>query len=487
MELPGLTSRPTEVSAQAKAGLSGRREISGQPQLSPRRATGFDMADYNSNSILAVLGPKINTKEKVATQGGGVMNSRFTLFLVVVSSLCVLTVACSNRTEPVKSTPSGITGFWKARCSDAFGVQIKKTGNLFSVSFCGPGGCFEPGTWMPNTPILGDPKYQLINPITLEIQHGDGWQTFRKCTTNTNPVLDYSTMPAGSPSPTQQGSAQIFQPNLGLPDYIHKSPFKTNGSVVDILKKQLALVVTSKKPCKVGEVDTADLGKTPLFTNICDKAQSDALRKLIPELAPDLTFSTTTVWKASANSSGEGDVLVTHIDISTEENFHYPYLSLWRIGFKDGQVDVQFGGSFLAGEIHAIRTFGHEDKTKKVFVKHLSCIECEPWVYLTIVDFSRKTATPVKFTYAEDHKEYDDTIEYELPAMGHSVDAKAETRIPKTDAGQLADLIQTFRYTEETKTEWWVFSCKNERCDYRMFNGSLPEKYRSSWASADKL
>ena len=181
------------------------------------------------------------------------MNSRFTLFLVVVSSLCVLTVACSNRTEPVKSAPSDFTGFWKARCSDAFGVQIKKqTGNLFSVSFCGPGGCFEPGTWMPNTPILGDPKYQLINPITLEIQHGDGWQTFTKCTTKTNPALDYSTMPAESPSRTQQGSARIFQPNLGLPDYIHKSPFKTNGSVVDILTKQLPLCRRVEKTVQSG-------------------------------------------------------------------------------------------------------------------------------------------------------------------------------------------------------------------------------------------
>jgi hypothetical protein len=38
-----------------------------------------------------------------------------------------------------ENTPPDFTGFWKVRCSDAFGVQIKKqTGNLFSVSFCGP-------------------------------------------------------------------------------------------------------------------------------------------------------------------------------------------------------------------------------------------------------------------------------------------------------------------------------------------------------------
>ena len=404
--------------------------------------------------------------------------------------LCLLALACSNRTASAKSEPVDFTGFWKWRCSDAWGVQIKKqTGDLFSVSFCGPGGCAEPGTWMPNTPIAGDSKYRVITPTTLEMRHGDGWDTLIKCTTDTNPVLDYSTMPADSRSATQldTGHVIVFQPNLGLPDYIHKSPFKANNSVAEVLKRQLALVVTSSKPCKVGEVDVADLGKTPLFTNVCDKAQSDAIRKLIPELAPDLTFATTTVWKAAVSPSGEDGVLVAHVDISTENDFHYPYLSLWRLDLKDGRVDAQFGGSFLVGEIHAIRPFGYEDKTDKVFVRHLSCIECEPWVYLTIVDFSRETATPVKFTYAEDHKDYDDVIEYELPGMGHSVDAKVETRIPKSDAGQLADLIQAFRYTEEKKTEWWVFSCKNGQCDYRMFNDILPQKYRPCWASADKL
>ena len=89
------------------------------------------------------------------------------------------------------------TGFWKVNCSDAFGVQIKPQGEkLYSVSFCGPGGCFAPGTWTPNTTIVGDPHYRVLDPKTLEIQHGDGWLRYTKCTTDTNPVLDYSTMKA---------------------------------------------------------------------------------------------------------------------------------------------------------------------------------------------------------------------------------------------------------------------------------------------------
>jgi hypothetical protein len=96
------------------------------------------------------------------------------------------------------------TGFWKTRCSNAFGVQIKKqTGNLFSVSFCGPGGCFDPGAWIPNTPIAGDPQYHIYDPTTIAIQHGNGWQTYTKCTTDTNPKLDYSTMRVEKPSEKQ--------------------------------------------------------------------------------------------------------------------------------------------------------------------------------------------------------------------------------------------------------------------------------------------
>lgn len=139
------------------------------------------------------------------------MSRAFTTPLV-----CLLLTAssyCNNRTEPVKGTPPDFTGFWKEHCSDAFGVQIKKqTENLFSVSFCGPGGCFEPGTWEPNTPIVGDPHFRLINPATVAMQHGDGWQTYTKCTTDTNPKLDYATMPTESSSTKQVDTPSVEAP-----------------------------------------------------------------------------------------------------------------------------------------------------------------------------------------------------------------------------------------------------------------------------------
>lgn len=149
------------------------------------------------------------------------MNRGSTKFFALISSLCLLVLACNNRSESAKHIPSDLTGFWKWHCSDAWGVQIKKqTGNLFSVSFCGPGGCFEPGQWMPNTPIVGDPQYRYTNPTTLEIQHGS-WQKLTKCTSDTNPVLDYSAMPSESPRTKEQASpSAVSQPSAGKPRQI---------------------------------------------------------------------------------------------------------------------------------------------------------------------------------------------------------------------------------------------------------------------------
>lgn len=141
------------------------------------------------------------------------MNCRLNQYFVLLSCLCFPTVGCNNRREAVKNPPPDFAGFWKGTCSDAFGVQIKKqAANLFSVSFCGPGGCDEPGTWKPNTPILGDPHYRVINPATLEVQNGDTWQTYTKCTTETNPKLDYSTMLTETSSPKQSDASPAAEP-----------------------------------------------------------------------------------------------------------------------------------------------------------------------------------------------------------------------------------------------------------------------------------
>jgi hypothetical protein len=180
------------------------------------------------------------------------MKSRLTAFAFSASCL-FLVAACSK--------PADFTGFWKVNCTDAFGVQIKKqAANLFSVSFCGPGGCFAPGEWTPNTPILGDPKYRVINATTLDISlHQQRWDRYTKCTTDTNPVLDYATTPAPNGG---TGGGIAAEPDRGnISAQAEKDPHRppcTNASCQKIetfLKKHYC----GESPFGNGPDDSCDL------------------------------------------------------------------------------------------------------------------------------------------------------------------------------------------------------------------------------------
>jgi len=86
------------------------------------------------------------------------------------------------------------TGFWKDNCADPYGIQIKpyKDG-LYTERFCGPGGCDDAPDAAVATPIDGDPRYEVISAD--EIREKEGTLTvgvLHKCTTDTNPVLQYS-------------------------------------------------------------------------------------------------------------------------------------------------------------------------------------------------------------------------------------------------------------------------------------------------------
>ena len=96
----------------------------------------------------------------------------------------------------------------------------------------------------------------------------------------------------------------------------------------------------------------------------------------------------------------------------------------------------------------------------------------------------RPNGAAFEFTYDGDHQTFKPRIEYVLPGMGHSVDAKVETRaLPATAAGP--HLMQQFRL-EDGKAEWWVFRCEKFKCDYEMYD-ELPGKYRQTWQRGRKL
>lgn len=64
-------------------------------------------------------------------------------------------------------------GFWKSNdCTASYGIAIAPAGKkgFYSVSFCGPGGCFTPGTYRPNTRIVGDDKYFVIDLNNIDVR-----------------------------------------------------------------------------------------------------------------------------------------------------------------------------------------------------------------------------------------------------------------------------------------------------------------------------
>jgi hypothetical protein len=83
------------------------------------------------------------------------------------------------------------SGFWKSNCDDDQGVQIRRLRpGTYSISFCKIGGCTAPGSYRPNSPIDGDPGYQVLGPTRIRLMHVEGGYTaYMKCSSDPNLAL----------------------------------------------------------------------------------------------------------------------------------------------------------------------------------------------------------------------------------------------------------------------------------------------------------
>jgi hypothetical protein len=62
-----------------------------------------------------------------------------------------------------------LSGFYKDKPSENFGFAIgPNEDGTYYISFCGPGGCFKPGTYLPNTTIVNDKNYEVIDNDTIK-------------------------------------------------------------------------------------------------------------------------------------------------------------------------------------------------------------------------------------------------------------------------------------------------------------------------------
>ena len=74
-----------------------------------------------------------------------------------------------NEAKPKKKYPLG--GFWKRSPNHDHGIAIGPSNDgQYFVTFCGPGGCFKKGTYRPNTSIVNDSNYRVIDVDTIEVK-----------------------------------------------------------------------------------------------------------------------------------------------------------------------------------------------------------------------------------------------------------------------------------------------------------------------------
>lgn len=94
--------------------------------------------------------------------------------MAVITALSL--IGCAEKSAP-------FAGVWKANCADYWGVLITPVDpNLYAVTFCGLTGCLGPGEWTPDTPITGDPMYQIVSAKKLRIKRkGSGFFTYIQC------------------------------------------------------------------------------------------------------------------------------------------------------------------------------------------------------------------------------------------------------------------------------------------------------------------
>jgi len=401
------------------------------------------------------------------------------------------------------------TGFWQPNCAGGgpHGMSIRPAPDKkYAISTCGTEGC---SLLPPNTTIDGDPRFRVIDALTLEVQgdRREPWYRFRKCSADPTPKLE---QPKEQPKQQAQvdpderlpGRIRIKAYYQGLPDYEKDPVFKTDAAEPHRMLR--AVLPKAAAPlCVRGRLEAKlNVDARELRTNLCDPSVHAKVKDLVRQIAPSLDPARLTLRTMDLDGDGEPELLVEYIDLPTPffqwqeggrvfDQLHPipgaerrdPYLSLWHLKFDGSVYRATYAGHFLVGEVHAAAPFGQVGKPAMIFIRHQSCTECHASTYLTVVDFFRDDA--FQFSYDESHQNFAHRIEYSLAGQGHTVEAVVETRVLPASA-EGPHLMQRF-LLEDYKVEWWVFRCVDLKCDYELHVGELPDQYRKAWAAARKL
>ena len=378
--------------------------------------------------------------------------------------------------SPAETSKPDLTGFWKTDCRHNFGVKIEPAGeDLYSLSFCGPGGCFEPGTWRPNSAVYGDSAYRVLSADAIQLPFGDGFSTYHRCPGGQSPA---EPAPASEPAAPEAPSGLRFKAYYeDLPDLDKALPFAGKTAAdTDALRTLISRERRLQMPCPaaVGAVE------------MCGEAAKEAHR-LLNAMAHGLPLGKfSKLWLADLDGDNVDELIAQYDTAANTSSDRYAAFFIFH--WKATQCVVTSASWFLEGSLHAIADFG-PTTTKKAFLRFASCTECHPWIYLLAFDPLVRpfgAAFDLSYDVHEAEDSWNPQIEYELPGMGHSIDAEVETRLPERPAPGGPHLLQYFK-VEGGEDEWWSFTCMDQKCRPRVFKGTPPQPLLEQWKKAKRL
>jgi len=197
-------------------------------------------------------------------------------------------------------------------------------------------------------------------------------------------------------------------------------------------------------------------------------------------------------WTTDLNRDAEPELILAYnVKIASNPNdlqFADRYAAFFIFRWKDGDYRVASASWFLEGHLHSVSDFAPGSSELKLAVSVASCTECHPWIHLVLLDFGNKADGEMfQFSYEETAPDsWSPGLEYQLPGMGHSIEAKVETRIVEGTSATGPHLIQYFDVAEDDD-EWWVFTCEHLQCRPQMTKRALPLALVSSWKKAKRL
>ncbi len=294
--------------------------------------------------------------------------------------------------------------------------------------------------------------------------------------------------------PANAGALQIGKLLSDAPNYRENSPFTVQDPSVHARLRNIAasaMRTASVKQCVIGSVlvwkarptfkPTSDW-RFNLYSNVCNKRAIGELRQAIAGLAPTLKQDNLAFYVSDLDGDGVPDLVVGYAEIS--KTYEYPYLSLWELKYAGGRYKATYAGSYLDGTVHAITDFGEDRGKKAVFVRHSSCIECDPNIFLTPIEFSGGEHV-YEFNYSGKPDDFDTFIQYSFPNEGLTENTKVETRLlPPSKNGP--HLLQLFDKQGGAK-KWWAFTCKDYKCSYETYDVTLPKHLQMLWKNAKRL